>query len=392
MTSYIFLNDNKMTPHLVDDRIDPESIIIYKDKVKTIYGESCANKGLVQDLNVDVAPVPYDHYNKENYFDHDDHFSHFDHDNHFNHNNHDHDQFNDDYFGHSHEERYHRPHHPPHCNCYECQRERDNGKYFNFNRKPIENRYVFNLKYLAFPYESSTYKNQTKTYIGLNHSDKNIDVLSKKFNIVYKYAIVGYEDHNRVQTEDREIRTTAEFKYFRDDSSKNGEYLNFVFNEFIAEDIITIPRIGNCERYQLKFLGFKLLGNVIDRRISIDQNNLIFTKGSPYQVELYNKDFESKINQFTYNIKPHDRIRLVFDVIFNNLSFFNDLNYIEKVMTNGIDYRFIDDATLPAYNNLTMYYNRDIPLSSILPIADLDGNHNIMLNDLYDRLSRTYIH
>lgn len=278
--------------------------------------------------------------------------------------------------------------HPEGCQCEACRQRRSTDHIAIYQdlafMQNAERKFVIDLHAYAFDTQSTKDYNHTMTLLRL-YNQPSVPVLSKKFFIRLNYTLISVDEcGNVITTQDNVIQTEADRHYYMtNDQTKEG-FWTYQFMDLHNSDVITIPTMYGAVEVSLNLRSIEVYSRTTGYSLDIKPDgSLVYVNTGVKDHLLYKDTFGVEYRGYAYSVMPHDRVRINFSVVFNNMTFVPEMTEIKQII-HGLDYRTCDFDTVPSWNGIHLWTGTDIIGDNF--IRKTDETH--MKDDLAVRLDK----
>lgn len=278
--------------------------------------------------------------------------------------------------------------HPAGCQCPACRERRvqdhvaiyqDLAYMQNACRK-----FVIDLKTYAFDTQSTNHYNHTTTLLRMYNS-KLTPVLSNTFHVRLLYTLISTDENCAIiKTEDGAIQSEGKINFYTTTDQDAEGYWTFHFMDVHNYDVITIPTMYNAQSITLNIRGIEVYGRTTGYSLQVKPDgSMEYINTGIKDVLLFKDMFGVEYRGYSYNVMPHDRIRVNFSTTFNNVSFIADITQLKDIV-NGLDYRTCDFDTVPSWNGIQLWTGTNITDNNFIQTS----NPRIVQEQINDALGK----
>ena len=264
--------------------------------------------------------------------------------------------------------------HPPGCQCPACRERRvidhvaiyqDLAYMQNADRK-----FVIDLHTYAFDTQSTKDYNYTTTLLRMYNSPET-PVLSNKFYVRLLYTLISTDENGTiVKTEDGAIQSEGKLHYYMTIDQDQDGFWTYQFMDVHNYDVITIPTMYNAQSITLNLRGIEVYARTTGYSLSVKSDgSMSYINTGIKDVLLFKDMFGVEYRGYAYDVMAHDRIRVNFSTVFNNITFIADITDLKSIV-NGLDYRTCDFDTVPSWNKVQLWTGTDVTGPDFINVAD----------------------
>lgn len=262
--------------------------------------------------------------------------------------------------------------HPDGCQCPACRNRRRKDHVaiyedisFMQNR---ERKFVIDLKAYAFDTQSTKDYNITSTMLRFANT-KEIPVLSNKYYIRLLYTLISVDENGSIiKTQDGAIQSEANRHFYITTDQDAEGYWTYNFMDLHNTDVITVPTMYGSSDITLNIRGIEVYGRTTGYSLTVKDGSMIYVNTGIKDKLLFKDTFGVEYRGYAYNVLPHDRVRLNFSVVFNNISFVADITCM-KDLYKGLDYRTCDFETVPSWNGIQLWSGTDVTDNNFINVS-----------------------
>lgn len=260
------------------------------------------------------------------------------------------------------------------CQCPECRSRRTQDHVAVYQDlaylQNADRKFVIDVHTYAFDTQSTTEQNQTMSLLRMFNSRKT-PVLSKKFYIKLIYTMISIDENGGVlATQDGAIQHDADIHYYLTHDQDAAGLWTYAFMDIHGSDTITIPTMYGACQISLNLRGIEIYGHTNGYSLTMkDDGSLVYVNTGQKDLLLYKDMFGIEYRGYSYLVQPHDRVKVAFSTLFNNVGFVADITSMKDIC-DGLDYRTMDFDTVPSWNGIKLYTGTDITGPDFLPIAN----------------------
>ena len=263
--------------------------------------------------------------------------------------------------------------HPAGCQCLVCRDRRVKDHVAIYQdlafMQNCDRKFVIDLNTYAFDTQSTKDYNLTSTMLRMYNSDFT-PVLSTKYLVRLLYSLVAVDENGCViKTEDGAIQSQAKRHFYMTTDQDVDGFWTFQFMDVHNTDVIVIPTMYGAQSISLNIRGIEVYGRTTGYSLTVKDNELVYVNTGVKDVLLFKDMFGMEYRGYAYDVEPHDRVRVNFSTVFNNISFVADITKMKEIK-KGLDYRTCDFDTVPSWNQIALWTGTNITHHDFIPTMD----------------------
>ena len=254
--------------------------------------------------------------------------------------------------------------HPDGCQCEVCRKRRSLSHVQIYQdlayMQNAERKFVIDLHSYAFDTQSTKDYNMTMAMLRI-HNQNPIPVLSKTFFIRLNYTLISIDsDGSVISTQDNCIQTEADRHYYMTNDQNKEGFWTYQFLDLHNSDVITIPTMYGAAEVSLNLRSIEVYARTTGYSLDIKSDgSLVYVNTGVKDHLLYKDIFGVEYRGYAYPVVPHDRVRINFSVVFNNIAFISDMTKLQDIVC-GLNYRTCDFDTVPSWNGYHLWTDSNI--------------------------------
>jgi hypothetical protein len=276
--------------------------------------------------------------------------------------------------------------HNPGCQCPECRHRREKSHVTIYQDlaylQNADRKFVIDLRTMAFDTHSTLNYNETITLMRLFNS-RQTPVLSKRFFIRLLYTMFALDENaNVIKTDDGATQIEADIHYYLSQEHDGEGHWTYAFMEAHGSDTIVIPTMYGADQVSLNIRGIEVYARANGHSLTMkDDGSLIYINTGQRDILLYKDTFGIENRGYAYNVMPHDRVKVNFSTLFNNIGFVGNVAAMKDIIS-GLDYRTLDIETAPSWRGIKMASGTNIIGPDFLPIASTQNVQEVLVGIL----------
>lgn len=254
--------------------------------------------------------------------------------------------------------------HPDGCQCEGCRRRRATDHVMIYQDlgylQNAERQFVIDLHTYAFDTQSTMDYNRTMTQLRIYNHD-SIPVFSKKYMVRILYTIISTDEcGSMITAQDGAIQSEAKRHFYMTNDQTAEGFFTYQFMDLHNTDVIVIPTMYGAASITLNIRGIEVYAKTTGYSLTKQPDGrFIYTNTGVKDELIYQDLFGVEYRGYAYPVEPHDRVRINFSTVFNNVTFISDLNKLVD-LKDGLDYRTCDFDTVPSWEGIQLWTGTNV--------------------------------